>query len=101
MVARGIAKRPHWGERGRESLLFVAFVAGELFLEVEDSGIGIAHELHGRIFDPFFTTHLPGEGVGLGLSVSRKTARETGGDLLCCKVQEGALFRLTLPLHKE
>ncbi|HIB68457.1 MAG TPA: HAMP domain-containing histidine kinase, partial [Phycisphaerales bacterium] len=73
----------------------------KLFLDVEDSGIGVSQELQSRIFDPFFTTHRPGEGVGLGLSVSRKTAREAGGDLLCCNVQKGALFRLTLPLHKE
>ena len=73
----------------------------KLFLDVEDSGIGVSHELQSRIFDPFFTTHRPGEGVGLGLSVSRKTAREAGGNLLCCNVQKGALFRLTLPLHKE
>ena len=76
-------------------------VGEKVFLEVEDSGIGVSPDLHGRIFDPFFTTHLPGEGVGLGLSVSRKTAREAGGDLLCCKVQSGSLFRLTLPRQKD
>jgi two-component system, NtrC family, sensor kinase len=38
-------------------------------LEVEDSGVGIPHELHSRIFEPFFTTRPQGKGVGLGLSV--------------------------------
>jgi signal transduction histidine kinase len=35
------------------------------YLEVEDTGAGIASEHIPRLFDPFFSTHLMGRGLGL------------------------------------
>jgi C4-dicarboxylate-specific signal transduction histidine kinase len=42
---------------------------GRGFLEVEDTGKGIAAEHLNRIFEPFFTTKDVWSNVGLGLSV--------------------------------
>lgn len=39
-------------------------------VRVRDNGTGIAPEIVDRIFDPFFSTKPPGEGAGLGLSLS-------------------------------
>ncbi len=39
-------------------------------VEIEDTGMGISEEDLKKIFDPFFSTKEPGEGTGLGLSVT-------------------------------
>jgi signal transduction histidine kinase len=42
-----------------------------LICEIQDTGVGIPKELLSRVFNPFFTTKAPGEGVGLGLSITQ------------------------------
>jgi signal transduction histidine kinase len=52
-----------------------------LLVSVEDNGCGIEPANLGRIFRPFFTTRAPGEGTGIGLSISRNLLREIGADI--------------------
>ena len=56
-------------------------IDGRVELSVEDSGHGVPDDIAGRVFEPFFTTKGPGEGTGLGLSVSRELAEQQGGTL--------------------
>ena len=43
---------------------------GAVEVRVRDNGTGIAKQNRAKLFSPFFTTKPPGEGVGLGLSIS-------------------------------
>jgi len=70
-------------------------------LIVADSGPGVPGELSGRIFDPFFTTKEPGEGVGLGLSISYGIIKDHGGELLCEPAASGARFSVVLPVAER
>ena len=56
-----------------------------------------------RIFDSFYqkssTLTQKSPGVGIGLSISRRLARDCGGDLTLDKsYQDGARFLIQLPL---
>ena len=69
------------------------------YVEVRDSGPGLAAEVLPRVFDPFFTTKPPGEGSGLGLSVSYGIITELGGSLRAENAADGgAAFVVELPL---
>jgi hypothetical protein len=67
-------------------------------LRVEDTGVGIAPELHERIFEPFFTSKASGRGTGLGLATVYGIARQSGGAVAVeSAAGEGAVFRVWLP----
>ncbi len=68
---------------------------------VADTGPGIANERLNTVFDPFYTTK-PGEGTGLGLSVSQTLIRQSGG-LITVRNREagGAEFTVWLPEDRD
>jgi signal transduction histidine kinase len=41
---------------------------GQVYIQVEDNGVGIPNEILDSVFVPFFTTKKNGSGVGLSLS---------------------------------
>ncbi len=66
-------------------------------ISVRDFGSGIASEHLAQIFDPFFTTKDPGQGLGLGLSISYNIVKDFGGRLTGANHPEGgALFTIEL-----
>jgi C4-dicarboxylate-specific signal transduction histidine kinase len=67
-------------------------------LEVEDSGPGVRPEDESKLFQPFFTTKPPGEGTGLGLSVSYGIIQSYGGKIGYRRGDHGgAVFYFDLP----
>ncbi|MAI65251.1 MAG: histidine kinase [Alteromonas sp.] len=50
-----------------------------VLLIVEDEGAGMSAEVLNKVFTPFYTTKPPGEGTGLGMSISLTIVEEHGG----------------------
>ncbi len=72
--------------------------AGSVFIEVSDTGKGIAPEHRSRIFEPFFTTKEIGSGTGLGLAISRNLINSFDGELsFSSEVGVGTRFLIELP----
>ena len=66
---------------------------------VEDTGLGIPEKDIERLFEPFFTTKE--KGVGLGLSIVKKTIQDNGGSIEAQNGSKGAIFRIALPISKR
>jgi two-component system nitrogen regulation sensor histidine kinase NtrY len=72
----------------------------KLKVEVHDSGPGLSEEARRSLFEPSIS--FKKQGMGLGLSISRKNALLAGGDLLFTGgLLGGAGFRLVLPTQKS
>jgi PAS domain S-box-containing protein len=72
-------------------------------IEVEDNGPGMPEEVRKRVFEPFFSTKPPGEGTGLGLSVSYYivTSNHKGTFEVASRPGQGTTFIIRLPLGAE
>ena len=67
-------------------------------LDVSDDGPGIAPDIQGRVFEPYVTTRQVGEGMGLGLAISKKILLDHDGDLEVLESSPaGTTFRLSFP----
>ncbi len=72
--------------------------AGEVLLEVQDSGTGIPEAALPHLFEPFFTTKEQGKGTGLGLAMVFGIVKAHQGRIQAENPPGGgALFRITLP----
>ncbi|MFN3276174.1 MAG: ATP-binding protein [Paracoccus sp. (in: a-proteobacteria)] len=72
-----------------------------LRLVIADRGPGIDPDMHERIMEPFFTTRLSGEGLGLGLSITRSILEQAGGRLVFRpRDGGGTLTEVELPLFQ-
>jgi C4-dicarboxylate-specific signal transduction histidine kinase len=63
--------------------------SGRIQLLIDDTGPGLPAHGMDRLFEPFFTTKPRGEGLGLGLSISRDIVRTFQGELSAQERPEG------------
>src|SRR3990167_4425089 len=88
---------------GGKSLIDVRVYSheGQARVEVQDRGIGISEENQKRIFQQFerVSAKTVVAGLGLGLFISEQIVAAHGGSIAVeSKINEGALFRVCLPL---
>jgi C4-dicarboxylate-specific signal transduction histidine kinase len=70
--------------------------AGQVYVSIQDSGIGVSAEVMARLFEPFFTTR--SKGIGMGLPISRSIIEAHGGRLWAeSTVSQGSIFQFMLP----
>jgi two-component system C4-dicarboxylate transport sensor histidine kinase DctB len=87
------------GRVGASVTVTLEMVVGQAVLRVSDTGPGIAPDDLPRVVEPFFSTKISGEGLGLGLSISRAILAEFGGDLsVASTLGQGTCVTVTLPL---
>ena len=87
-------------ERGTITLR-TGLEAETVWIEVADTGAGIAPDCLQKIFDPFFTTKPVGQGTGLGLSLSYGIVKKHRGDITVrSEVGVGTTFRVELPMRQ-
>lgn len=70
-----------------------------LEIHVKDSGSGVSPKISTRIFEPFFTTKEPGQGTGLGLSLSQAIAIRFGGQIRLLESVPGSGAHFVLKLR--
>ena len=95
LILNAIAAMPEggdlWIKTGQEN--------GRVRVAIRDNGCGIPGENLDRIFDPFFSTKEPGQGTGLGLSVSYGIIHDHGGKIeVESEKGMGSEFTILLPL---
>lgn len=72
---------------------------GEVFVEVHDTGTGIAREDIPKIFEPFYTTKVMSRGTGLGLSICYGIVQQHDGRIVVeSQLGWGSIFRVVLPV---
>ncbi|GAA0750455.1 hybrid sensor histidine kinase/response regulator [Sphingomonas sp. ABOLD] len=76
--------------------------AGQVAIEVADTGLGIPPEMQGQVFDLFAQVDRSGEqadGLGIGLALVRQLVRLHGGSIVLKEsvVGQGSTFRVLLP----
>jgi two-component system sensor kinase FixL len=77
-------------------LLATWFEDGMAVVEIHDSGPGLSDEARRTLFEPTIT--FKKHGMGLGLSIARKHALLSGGDIMpVTSILGGAAFRVALP----
>ena len=73
--------------------------AGQILIDITDTGPGIPDAVRHRIFEPFFTTKRQqgGNGTGIGLSFSQGIIEAHRGTIQVEPSRRGAHFRIALP----
>ncbi len=96
-----VSEKTHQKPTGYDPAISVTTkkLPGMLEISISDNGNGMPQKVVDKIFQPFFTTKPPGEGTGLGLSLSYDTIKAHGGEIkVATEEGEGTEFVIQLPV---
>jgi signal transduction histidine kinase len=72
--------------------------AGDVVIEVGDTGPGMPAEVAARAFEPFYSTKDVGKGTGLGLDIARRIVVERHGGSITIDSRPGdTVMRIRIP----
>jgi two-component system NtrC family sensor kinase len=99
-----VRQRAQTGETGYEPTVEVSTqqIGQQIEVCVQDNGTGMSESIQAKIFQPFFTTKPPGEGTGLGLSLSHDIIAQGHAGSLGVESQlgHGSTFHVRLPARQ-
>ena len=73
--------------------------ANNVYISIQDNGIGMDKDVQSHIFEAFYTTKEVGKGTGLGMSISHKIIKDHMGEIkLISKPGVGTNFMIVLPI---
>lgn len=71
--------------------IVVERTASEVVVHFRDNGPGISEAQIDKLFEPFYTTKPSGQGLGLGLAITRFIIDSVGGRIACANLPAGGL----------
>lgn len=98
-----VAKRGHQGEADFEPTLSASTRSrgDSIEIRIRDNGVGIPPEVRDQMYNPFFTTKPPGEGTGLGLSMSHDIIVKQHGGTIDVATEPGQFTEFTIVLPRR
>lgn len=77
-------------------------VTDHLEIRISDTGPGIPAEKLPHIFNHFYKTNRSGEGIGIGLALTKELVKLLGGEIMVeSSVGKGTKFTITLPITQQ
>jgi len=95
LVNNAVQAKPNGGKL----TLDAAYKGDKIFINVEDTGLGIPAGMEDKLFKPLFTTKAKGQGFGLAV-VKKLTEALNGTVGFESEIGKGTLFILEFPIQK-
>ena len=85
---------------GGELAIITSHDKKNVFIKIQDNGIGMDANTQKKVFEPFFTTKDVGEGTGLGMSIAYNIIKKHNGVInVNSALGEGTEFILQIPIN--